>query len=176
MKRGCMVLLLLGVLTGCEEKLRPSVAPMATKDIPSQESWKSFVTFSDSGHTKARLWSGHISVFAAQEFTLLEDSVIVDFFDEQERHTSRLTARSGKVLDRTRDFEAYGNVVVTSDSGTVLKTDRLFWNNETSKIHTDAFVDIVSSDEHIMGHGMESDQNLENYKIFRVTGQTVTKE
>ncbi len=176
MREACVVVFLIVVLTGCEEKLRPSIAPITTKDVPSQESWKSFVTFSDSGRTKARLWSGHISVYTAQEFTLLEDSVIVDFYDEQERHTSRLTARSGKVLDRTRDFEAYGNVVVTSDSGTVLKTDRLFWNNETSKIHTDAFVDIVSPDEHIMGHGMESDQNLENYKIFKVTGQSVTKE
>lgn len=171
----CLSLCLV-VLPGCEEKVKPSVVSISTKDIPSQESWKSTVTFSDSGKTKAILWSGHISVYSSQEYTLLEDSVIVDFYDEYEKHTSRLTARWGKIHDRTRDFEAYDNVVVTSDSGTVLKTDRLFWNDETRLIHTDAFVDISSPDEHIMGHGMESDQSLKNYKIFKVTGQSVTKE
>ena len=40
----------------------------------------------------------------------------------------------------------------------------------------DAFVDIVSPTEHIMGHGMESDQSLKNYRIFRVTGQRTTYE
>ncbi len=164
------------LLCGCEEKIKPSVVSISTKDIPSQESWNSTVRFSDSAKTKAVLWSGHISVYSAQEYTLLEDSVIVDFYDEFEKHTSRLTARWGKIHDRTRDFEAYENVVVTSDSGTVLKTERLFWNDADRLIHTDAFVDIISPDEHIMGHGMESDQSLKNYKIFKVTGQSVTKE
>jgi hypothetical protein len=80
------------------------------------------------------------------------------------------------VDDRTRDFEAYENVVVTSDSGTTLKTDRLFWDDSESKIHTDAFVEIISSTEHIRGHGLVSDQSLKNYRIFRVTGESVEDE
>jgi hypothetical protein len=62
---------------------------------------------------------------------------------------------------------------VVSDSGTTLRTDRLFWNSAERKIHTDDFVDIVSPTEHIMGHGMVSDQGLKNYKIFVVTGSSI---
>jgi LPS export ABC transporter protein LptC len=80
------------------------------------------------------------------------------------------------VNDATEDFAAYGNVIVISDGGTTLKTDSLFWNNSNRKIYTQAFVDIVSPTEHIMGTGMESDQNLKNYKIYRVTGSAVTKD
>jgi LPS export ABC transporter protein LptC len=87
-----------------------------------------------------------------------------------------MTARRGIVNDATRDLEAYENVVVISDSGTVLRTESLFWNNLTRKVHTDAFVDITSPTEHIMGHGMESDQGLKNYRIFRVTGQAIPNE
>lgn len=175
--REILVLALLVILgTGCEEKIKPSVVAVPEKDIPSQESWNSTVTFSDSARVKAVLWSGHIAVYSTQQYTLLGDSLRVDFFDEREKHTSLLTARWGKVDDRTQDLEAYEHVVVTSDSGTVLKTERLFWNNRTRKIHTDAFVEIISPTEHIRGHGMESDQGLKNYKIFRVAGEAVTKE
>ncbi len=106
----------------------------------------------------------------------MRDSIHIDFFDEQQRHTSTLTAERGKVNDQTRDFEAYESVVVRSDSGTTLTTDRLFWNNASRQIHTDAFVHIVSPTEEIKGVGMVSDQNLKNYRIFRVTGQAVSNE
>ncbi len=173
-----LLLLFAGLLawTGCEEKIRPAVASGPLADLPSQESWNSTVTFTDSARVRAVLWSGHISVYSRLQYTLLEESVRVDFYNEAEQHTSRLTARRGKVNDRTRDFEAYDHVVVVSDSGTVLTTERLFWTNATRRIHTDAYVEITSPTEQIRGHGMESDQSLKNYRIFRVTGRAVTRE
>ncbi len=164
------------VIAGCEEKVKPTIVPVETSELPSQESWKSTVVFSDSGRRSAILWAGHIVAYAQQRITLLGDSVHVDFFNEDGVHTSLLTARRGKVNDVTHDLEVYEHVVVVSDSGTTLRTERLFWDNTTHKIHTDAFVDIQSPREHIMGHGMESDQGLKQYRIMRVTGQAVTNE
>jgi len=169
------VILVLGIV-GCEGKVRPSIVPLSTKDPPSQESWRSTVIFSDSARVNAILWAGHIAVYAEKEYTLLDDSIHVDLFDRSGNHTSVLTARRGKVEERTRDFEAYENVIVTSDSGTVLKTDRLFWDDSEGKIHTDAFVEIISPREHIRGHGLVSDQSLKNYRIFRVTGESVENQ
>lgn len=171
-----MMMVCLLCLFGCEEKVKPSVVSLPTEELPSQESWNSTITFSDSARIKAILWAGHITQFAQRRHTFLEDSIHVDFFDADQRHTSLLTARRGKVDDATQDFVAYGNVVVTSDSGTTLKTDSLYWSNATRKVHTQAFVDIISPTEHIMGQGMESDQNLKNYKIFKVTGSAVAKD
>jgi LPS export ABC transporter protein LptC len=168
------LLVLLG--EGCSEKLRPSVVPLPETELPSQESWRSTVVFSDSARVKAVLWAGHIASYQSQRITLLSDSVHVDFFDENGAHTSLLTARRGRVNDANQDFDVYENVVVVSDSGTTLRTERLFWTNDDRKIHTDAFVDIASRTERIMGHGMVSDQGLKNYRIFRVTGQSVTHE
>lgn len=160
---------------GCEEKLKPSLISLQN-EIPSQESWRSRVMFSDSARVRAVLWAGHIAVYTGARYTLLSDSIHVDFYNDEGQHSSLLTARRGRVNDATRDFEAYENVVVVSDSGTTLKTEQLFWNNSGRSIHTDAYVDIHSPTEHIMGTGMVSDQGLKNYRIFRVTGQAVTKE
>lgn len=172
---GCLAILLT-VAAGCEEKLQPSVVPIPGPGIPSQESWRSTITFSDSARIKAILWAGYIAVFTDKEYTLMEDSVHVDFFNLDEQHTSELTARRARVNDRTKDFAAYDKVVVVSDSGSVLKTDSLFWNSRTQKIETDAFVEIISPTEHIRGHGLVSDQSLTDYRIFRVTGEAVVKE
>lgn len=122
------------------------------------------------------MWAGHIAVFQEQRHTLLGDSIHVDFYNSRGEHTSVLTARRGKVNDETRDLEAYENVVVISDSGTTLRTDRLFWNNSTQEVHTDSYVDISSPTERIRGQGLVSDQSLRNYRIFRVTGQAVSHE
>jgi len=114
-RQTALSLLILLLLCGCEEKVKPSLVPLTRTDLPSQESWDSRVIFSDSARTKAILWAGHIAVYGDQRYTLLEDSIHVDFFNEQEQHTSVLTARRGKVNDVTRDFEAYDHVVVVSD-------------------------------------------------------------
>ena len=171
-----LAVLLVLALPGCEEKVRPSVVPLAQTDLPSQESWKSTVTFSDSARIKAILWAGYIAMFADRQVTVLGDSIHVDFFDQEERHSSALTARRGLVNDRTRDFSAYENVVVRSDSGTTLFTDSLFWDNAARLIRTEAFVEIVSPSEQIRGQGLVSDEHLKNYRIFRVTGSAVTRE
>ncbi|MBP1679180.1 MAG: hypothetical protein H6Q29_1091 [Bacteroidetes bacterium] len=164
------------IIAGCEERAKPSLIPLGEAEIPAQQSWRSTVTFSDSAVVKAVLWAGHIAVYENRRETLLGDSIHVDFFDETGRKTSTLTARRGRVDDRTRDFDAFENVVVTSDEGTVLRTDSLFWTNAERKIHTEAFVDIRSTAEQIRGHGLVSDQSLKNYRIFRVTGEAVTDE
>ncbi|MBI4535729.1 MAG: LPS export ABC transporter periplasmic protein LptC [Ignavibacteriae bacterium] len=177
MKPLCVVAFVLSIAAlGCEEKIKPTVAEVPVADIPSQESWNSVITISDSAKVRVVLWAGYIAKYADKYYTLLDDSLHVDFYDDHEQHSSLLTARRGSVDDRTHDFAAYKNVVVISDSGTVLKTDSLFWDNATRKIHTKAFVDITSASEHIMGLGMESDQSLKNYKIFRVTGRAITNE
>jgi LPS export ABC transporter protein LptC len=165
------------VLAGCEERVKPTVSDaLINQDLPTQESWNATITFTDSGRVTGILRAGYIASYAQRNITLLDSSIIVDFFDQQQRHTSTLTAERGKVFDLTHDFEATGNVVVVSDSGTTLKTEQLFWTNTTQRVHTEAFVEITSPTEHIRGHGLESDQRLEHYRIFKVTGRVVTEK
>ena len=164
-------------LSGCEEKLKPAISSSRLgQNIPTQESWNAMITFTDSGRTTAILRAGHISIFSDQQLTLLDSNVVVDFFDENGNHSSILTAKRGRVDDATHNLEARENVIVTSDSGTVLKSEELYWLNAAQKIHTPAFVTITSATEEIRGYGLESDQSLTHYTIVKVTGQAEIDE
>ncbi|MEE9225843.1 MAG: LPS export ABC transporter periplasmic protein LptC [Bacteroidota bacterium] len=173
MKHVCFVLLTVAFLS-CEEKIKPSVTDQTAG--PSQESWNSTVVFSDSGKVQAVLRAGHISVYADRMMTHMDGGVSVDFYSVAGEHTSVLTSQEAWVNDRIKNLEAKGNVVVTSDDGSILVTDQLFWDNGARKIHTDRFVQITTPNETIQGHGFESDQSLKYYKIFRVTGKSKAKE
>ena len=52
-------------------------------------------------------------------------------------HSSVLTSRTGKVDESTDNLEADGNVVVVWDSGVVVETEKLFWDNRRQLIHSD---------------------------------------
>ena len=145
------------------------------RDAPDQESWNATITFTDSGKITGILRAGYVAKYSQDRFTILDSGIVVDFFNERYEHTSVLTARRGRVNDITNALEARGSVVVRSDSGTVLKTEELYWNNKRERVYTEAFVEIVSPTEEIRGMGLESDQSLRHYTILRVTGQAQPK-
>ena len=172
-----MLLVLLSArLIACEEKTKPPISTGLGGEIPGQESWNAKITFTDSGKITAIVHAGHISMYPERKYTILDSNITVDFYDENEHHTSTLTAKNGRVNDLTNDFEAHGHVLVVSDSGSTLKTENLFWTNARKKIHTPDYVEIASPKEQLQGHGFESDQDLRHYIIFRVTGQAKSNE
>ncbi|PKL82983.1 MAG: LPS export ABC transporter periplasmic protein LptC [Ignavibacteriae bacterium HGW-Ignavibacteriae-3] len=164
------VFILLILVSSCsEEKIQPQIEKSSVQgEIPSNESWNSKILFTEEGRLKAILYSDHFKMFDIQKITLL-DGVKIKFYNSEQRNTSWLTSLRGKVNDITRDMYAMDSVVAQNDSGTVLKTTELMWRNADQKIVTDKFVTITSPQEIIQGYGMESDQALENYKIFNVT-------
>ena len=177
----CFIVLSIMILTlffcGCEGKVKPPVTSLdAGQEVPSQESWNATITFTDSGRITGILRAGHIQVYASKKITMLDSMVTVDFYDDQMVHTSVLTARRGMVYDMTQDLEAHENVIVVSDSGSILRTESLFWTNRTQKIHTPEYVEITTPTEQIQGQGFESDRSLKNRIIYKVTGRAKTNK
>lgn len=162
-------------LSSCDEPLKTSFGKtdsLAKGITPDQIGWKVEVRFIDTSFTKAILNSGRTRVYQTRMETFLDDGLVVQFFSKRtNKRVSRLTADSAVIDDRTKNMVAKGNVRVVADSsGTVLETSVLHWDNKTQKIYTTEFVKINSINESIQGYGFESDQNLTNYKIFKVSG------
>lgn len=164
------------ILTACsDDKLRPQVTGITkSNDLPTQESWNSKVLFTEEGNLKAILFSDHIMMYTEKNETLLE-GVKIDFYDQQEVHTSTLTSKKGRVDDITKNMYAIDSVVAVNDSGVVLRTDSLMWRNKDRKIVTENFVTIETPTESIHGYGFESDQSLDNYVIRNITYVTATQ-
>ena len=152
------------------ERVNPAIDPsLIVEELPAQESWNSKVIFTDSGYTKAILYTGHLRAYSKSMETLLDSGVKVDFYNQLEQISTILTSKRGRVNDATRDLYAIDSVVAVSDSGVTVTTDELMWRNKDRKIVSDKFVTIISPKEKIQGYGFESDQNLQNYVIYNIT-------
>ncbi len=156
---------------GCTgERVKPAIDPnLIVQELPTQESWNSKVVFTDSGYTKAILYTGHLRVFSKSMETLLDSGVKVDFYNTMEKVSTVLTSKRGRVDDAKRDLYAIDSVVAVSDSGVTITTEELMWRNKDRKIVSDKFVTIISPKEKIQGYGFESDQSLQNYVIYNIT-------
>jgi len=164
------------LFSSCEEKVKPSIIQLPREQIPAQESWNATITFSDSGRIRTILKANHIMVFQEQEVTILNQGFRVDFYNEAGEHTSFLIADSGRVIEKNKNLEAYGNIIAVSNEGTKVETSRLFWDNERGKVRSDAFVKVTSPNEILQGYGFEADQDLKNYVVYRVSGQAKVEE
>jgi len=60
---------------------------------PDQESWEVTITMTDAGLQRAIVKAGHLEKFNDRLYILLDQKVEVDFFDMEEKHTSRLTSQ-----------------------------------------------------------------------------------
>lgn len=170
MKYFVFVLMISFFFQFCSSKrVKPSVdINLNTEELPSQESWNSVITFTDSGKTKAILWTGHLKKFDDKRVTYLDKNVKVDFYSDTQIKTSTLTSQKGKVDEITNNLFAIDSVVVYSDSITI-RTEEIMWRNKDRKIVSDKFVTVVSPQEKIEGYGFESDQSLKNYVIYNIT-------
>ncbi len=170
------LLALLLILTACEDKIKPSVLPTVdSKTIPQEESWNSHIVLSDSGVVRAVIDAGYLEVPEGSQQTHMSDGVVVHFYDQNGGQTSVLTSNEAIVDESTDNLEATGNVLVVSSDSTRLRTQHLYWDNKKQLVHTPEFVRITSPTETLQGHGFESDQSLQHYKIFHPTGQALTK-
>lgn len=175
-----MISVFLGVtflfFAGCKaDKVKPNVdTKLDVKEIPAQESWKSKILITEKGQTRALLDVGHLRMYTSTQETIIDSGMKVDFYNNFGQKTTTLTSKRGKIDDKTKNLFAYEDVVTVNDSGVVLITEELMWNNSDQKIKTDKFVTITTPTEVLQGYGFESDQHLRNYVIFRITYVTNT--
>ncbi len=170
-----LILITIVFLFSCEarkEAVRKKVDSLSQSQKPDQLSKNVTVIFADSNFTKAVLTAKQARVFKAKNVTYLDSSVNVEFMSKYtNKRMSILTSDSAQIDDLTKDMIAMGNVIVISDStGLKLETSVLEWSNIRQKIYSNQFVRITTANELILGYGFESNPNLSNYKIMKVSG------
>ncbi len=169
MKKFLSLLCLCGGLLSCTSgEIEPPKTTVAlSQDQPTQIGSDTRVSFSSDGVVRAVLKAKGVRMYEQQHYTLLDSSVRVDFFNQQNIHSSVLTSRRAFINDLNKNMTAYDSVRIVSDSGTVVITDSLLWDNTKKEIRSDAFVRITEPNGRVTnGHGFVSDQELTNYHIL----------
>ncbi len=167
-----IVLGVLGLPTCSSKQEEPAGAekPASQEKSPDQESWQSTIFITKEGRRIAEVWAAHILVYNQKRLTVLKDSIHVDFFDREGHHNSVLTAREGEVDNRTKNLKAMGHVVVVSDSGIILETEELHWDNAKQKIISYLPVKFTTLNDTLIGDSFVSDPDLKNYEISNARG------
>jgi len=144
-------------------------------NTPDQEIWNFRFAFTKDGISQVIVNSGHMIKFNSKGMYELNQSVLVDFFNKNGGHTSKITSDSGLVEENGNFMIAMGDVKIISDSGIVLMSQELKWDKGKKKIYTDKFVTIYSKGDTVRGYGFESDEEIQKWKIIKPVGTTDRK-
>ncbi len=171
-----LIILIFLLMQGCGNvEENQSTVSLDKKSIPDQESWQSTIIMTRDAKKFAEIWAGYIAYFNDKGQTILTDSIHADFYDRDGIHNSVLTADSGVVYNKTNNLFAYGHVVVVSDSGIVLQTHELRWDDERQKIISDVAVKFTTPEDTLIGDSFISDPDLQNYEITNARGYSQRK-
>jgi LPS export ABC transporter protein LptC len=169
MRKSVIYIAILIFFWGCTEF---SDTQIEKKVVPTHESWNSTITLSKQGKNTAIVRSGYLAKYDDKQLTYLSDTVDVDFFDENGKITSHLKSMNAEVDEERNNLLATKNVVVISDSGVTLYTEKLQWIQKIEKILSDTLVTIITEKDTVHGIGLESDASLTNWKIFQPVAVT----
>ena len=178
MKKMILVLMLVMLISACDDSANKKKVANSKDSIdytkePDQIAHNIKIDFVDSVLKIAIMNAKRARVFTERQETILDSGIYIEFFSRATgKRISTLSADSIKINDRTRDMIALGNVIVIADSSkTKLETKELQWLNDRRKIHTMSNIKIQSPDRIIFGSGFESDIDLKNYVIYKVSGE-----
>lgn len=163
------------LLAGCQSSQQSTSTPKEF-DGPEQEGWNSKVTVTSAGRVAAIVQYGHMAKYAKEHRVSFDDGVVVDFYGKNGEHSSKLTSERGILYESNNDVEALGNVIVVSDSGTTLHTEKLRWLSQREKIVSDEFVTITTAKgDSLYGKGFESDATMKEWSIRQPSGVSKKK-
>jgi LPS export ABC transporter protein LptC len=159
------------LISGCERTRR--VVPGASSgELPDQEVSDFAVTETDQGRPQWKLYARNAAIFSARN-TIVARGVRIDFFDEEGKRSSTLTAREGEMNQVHRDMLARGNVVLQTSEGTRMSTEQLRFLNRQQRIVSDQFVRVERAGDVLTGYGFESDPQLRHFEFKRRVQATV---
>lgn len=149
---------------------RHAVVPAG--ELPDQEVSDFVLTETDQGRPQWTLYARSASTFTAQQLIRVR-GVRVDFFGEDGKRSSELTAREGEIHQERRDMLARGGVVLSTAEGTRMTTEELEYLNLANKIRSDRLVRVERQGDVLEGVGFESDPALEHFEFRTKVRATV---
>lgn len=156
------------VLIACGEWTDPgdTVNP---SEKPNQEGWNSKAILTTDGVVSAEIDYVHMMRWDKRQLTTFRDGVIMDFYEDGE-HSGRLTADSGAIYTSTKNVVAVGRVVIVSDSGLSMRTEKVEWNEQKQRLFAEGRVMLTTQEDTLYGVEFESDRSLANWKMKSASG------
>ena len=170
--RYVLLVIICVTLLGCTKVEEPQGLAEGEEKVPDREIWDGKIEITSDERKQSVVQAGHIESYEKEKITILSDGVIIDFYNKVGQHTSTLTSEQARMEEKTNLFVALGNVVVVSDSGEVLRTERLYWDRTERSILSDTLVILTTALDSVRGYDFKSNEDLTAWSLKNPTGQT----
>lgn len=166
-------------LAACEND--PRKIPNLREKKTAVEEAKNIETYmSQDARIKAKLTAPYMLRYLADSpYVEFPRTLHVDFYNDTMAMESQVDALYGKYREWEKKVYLRDSVVVMNKlNGDTLRTDELWWNQETERFYTDKPVRIYTKDKVFFGaNGMEAAQNFDWWVLNQGSGRvTVPKD
>ncbi len=129
------------------------------------------IYISNGGKLSAKLTAPIMNKYLQDSGRMIEfpKSIKVDFYKDSAEVESKLTANYAHYIESENKVFLKDDVVVFNILGDTLWCKEMYWDQLTSKFHTDKEVIVKQHNpiSKIYGLGLEANQNLTDIKIFK---------
>jgi LPS export ABC transporter protein LptC len=126
---------------------------------------------SDNGRMTAKMMAPVMKKYLLDSGKMIEfpNTIKVDFYKDSAKVESKLTANYAHYIQEENKVFLKGDVVVYNTKGDTLWCKEMYWDQNTTKFHTDKEVVVKqhSPISKIYGLGFEASQDLSDIKIIK---------
>ncbi len=152
--------------------------PQEIKELTNREELPSLTvkeltsTITDSGKVKYRFTTPEMQQFDQRKEPAFEfpKGLHLYIFDKLEVVDAQIKCNEAIYHQSDKLWELRNDVEAVNTKGEIINTELLFWDAKNQTIYSDQFIKITTDTEIITGHGFESDERMENYKIKNISG------
>lgn len=155
-------------INGCEE-VEEQTFEKIDGDYPDRWADSLLVVQTKGEFTEYEMFAVHMDTYSNKKLTLA-DTVTIKVFDKQGVLQTTLTCDKARIDDVKNTFTGTGNVVVTSENGT-LKTEFLKWFRATDELIAEQGVEVTRGENKLWGEEMKTDINLNRIEITKVSAE-----
>lgn len=143
------------LLWGCVNDLDQIQQVSLNKEVPDEQTEDLYLHYTDSGYARLQVYAKFAETFNhPQRVTKLKDLVKIDFYSEDGKVVSTLTALYGEINSETGVMFVRDSVVLRNigDKRT-LETEELIYNQGDSTVYTQKYVVIKKEGMGVIGQG-----------------------
>ena len=141
-----------------------SLAVMSTFDVNTM--------ISDSGRISYKIIADEWRVYDKRNppHWAFEKGVYLEKFDREMNVEATIKCDTAYYYSEEKIWKLISNVNIRNSKDEKFFTDLLFWNQETQKIYSDAYIKIEQADQVTEGYGFSANQNLTLWQINNTKG------
>ncbi|MBT8402136.1 MAG: hypothetical protein KJO98_16790 [Rhodothermia bacterium] len=179
-----LLLATLMVALGCRRESPATVVPTQSdlEERPTHESWGTDSYLSENGIPVIRMRAPYTRRFDHGDSTLAiltamgEERVYATIYNSEGAVSATVEANEIRFVEEQNRFDAYGEVVVTTESEKTLETEHLYWLDDARMVYAPGFAKLRTSDRFVQGYELEATEDLASYSMARVTGEVEVED